>query len=153
MSAIWSDEAKLRRWLDVELAALDGWAETGVVPAEAVDSIRARAVPPSAERVAEIEARTHHDVAAFVDAVAEQLGEEGRWFHYGLTSSDVVDTALSLQIRGAGALILAGIDRALAAVVARAEEHRETLTIGRTHGVHAEPTTCLLYTSDAADEL
>jgi adenylosuccinate lyase len=141
MSAIWSDEARLARWLEVELAALDGWAETGVVPREAIDTIRERAVVPTAERVAEIEARTHHDVAAFVDAVAEGLGEEGRWFHYGLTSSDVLDTALSLQIRDAGALILAGIDRAFSAVVARAEEHRETVTIGRTHGVHAEPTT------------
>jgi adenylosuccinate lyase len=141
MSAIWSDEARLARWLEVELAALEGWAETGVVPREAVDAIRLQAVVPSAERVAEIEARTHHDVAAFVDAVAEGLGTEGRWFHYGLTSSDVLDTALSLQIRDAGALILAGIDRAFAAVVARAEEHRETVTIGRTHGVHAEPTT------------
>jgi adenylosuccinate lyase len=111
------------------------------VPREAIETIRERAVVPTPERVAEIEARTHHDVAAFVDAVGEGLGEEGRWFHYGLTSSDVLDTALSLQIRDAGALILAGIDRAFAAVVARAEEHRETLTIGRTHGVHAEPTT------------
>ena len=141
MSAIWSDEARLARWLEVELAALEGWAETGVVLREAIDTIRGRAVVPTPERVAEIEARTHHDVAAFVDAVAEGLGEEGRWFHYGLTSSDVLDTALALQIRDAGALILAGIDRAFAAVVARAEEHRETLTIGRTHGVHAEPTT------------
>ena len=97
MSAIWSDEARLARWLEVELAALDGWAETGVVPRAAVDAIRARGRRPTPERVAEIEARTHHDVAAFVDAVAEQLGEEGRWFHYGLTSSDVLDTALSLQ--------------------------------------------------------
>ena len=141
MSAIWSDEAKLRRWLDVELAALEGWAEVGVVARETVESIRARTVAPSPARVAEIEARTQHDVAAFVDAVAEQLGEDGRWFHYGLTSSDVLDTALSLQIREAGALLLEGIERALAAVVARAEEHRETITIGRTHGVHAEPTT------------
>ena len=141
MAAIWSEEAKLARWLEVELAALDGWAEIGAVPREAVEAIRARAVPPTPERVAEIEARTHHDVAAFVDAVAEPLGEEGRWFHYGLTSSDVVDTALALQIREAGALVLAGVERALAAVAARAEEHRETLTIGRTHGVHAEPTT------------
>ena len=101
----------------------------------------ARAVAPTPERVAEIEAQTHHDVAAFVDAVAETLGEEGRWFHYGLTSSDVIDTALALQIRDAGALVLSGIERAFAAVVARAEEHRGTLTIGRTHGVHAEPTT------------
>ena len=141
MSTIWSDEAKLRRWLDVELAALEGWAETGVVPRETVGAIRERAAPPTPERVAEIEARTHHDVAAFVDAVAEQLGEDGRWFHYGLTSSDVLDTALSLQIRDAGALVLEGIERALVAVSARAEEHRDTLTIGRTHGVHAEPTT------------
>jgi adenylosuccinate lyase len=141
MSAIWSDETKLARWLEVELAALEGWAETGVVPRESVDAIRERATPPTPERVAEIEARTQHDVAAFVDAVAEQLGDEGRWFHYGLTSSDVLDTALSLQVREAGALILAGLERALAAVTARAEEHRATLTIGRTHGVHAEPTT------------
>ncbi len=141
MSAIWSDEARLARWLDVELAALEGWAEVGDVPREAVDAIRSRAVAPTPERVAEIEAQTHHDVAAFVDAVAETLGEEGRWFHYGLTSSDVIDTALALQIRDAGALVLGGIERAFAAVVTRAEEHRGTLTIGRTHGVHAEPTT------------
>ncbi len=141
MTALWSDEAKLARWLAVELAALDGWAAVGTVPAEAVEAIRAHAVAPTPQRVAEIEAQTHHDVAAFVDAVAEGLGEEGRWFHYGLTSSDVLDTALALQIGAAGALILEGIDRALAAVVTRAEEHRETLCMGRTHGVHAEPTT------------
>jgi adenylosuccinate lyase len=141
MARIWSEEGKLARWLDVELAALDGWAEVGGVPTDAVAEIRARARPPAPERVAEIEARTHHDTAAFVDAVAETLGANGRWFHYGLTSSDVVDTGLALQIRDAGALILAGLERAFAAVVARAEEHRETLQIGRTHGVHAEPTT------------
>ena len=141
MAGIWSEENKLRRWLDVELAALEGWAETGVVPRETVDAIRDRAAPPSPERVAEIEARTQHDVAAFVDAVAEQLGEDGRWFHYGLTSSDVLDTALSLQIRDAGTLVLEGIERASAAVTVRAEEHRDTLTIGRTHGIHEEPTT------------
>ncbi|HVM69961.1 MAG TPA: adenylosuccinate lyase [Gaiellaceae bacterium] len=141
MARIWSDEGKLERWLEVELAALEGWADAGVVPRPAVDAIVETAVTPSPARVAEIEAETHHDVAAFVDAVAEQLGDEGRWFHYGLTSSDVLDTALSLQIRAAGALVLAGIDRALEAVLVRAEEHRETLTIGRTHGVHAEPTT------------
>jgi len=141
MSAIWSDEARLSRWLEVELAALEGWAETGTVPRAAVDAIRASATVPTAERVAELEARTHHDVAAFVDAVAERLGEEGRWFHYGLTSSDVLDTALALQLRDAGALILDGLERSLAAVTARAEEHRRTITIGRTHGIHAEPTT------------
>jgi adenylosuccinate lyase len=141
MSRIWSEEGKLAGWLEVELAALDGWAEVGAVPAEDVAAIRARAVAPSAERVAEIEQTTDHDLAAFVDAVAEQLGPEGRWVHYGLTSSDVVDTALALQIGAAGTLIVQGIERALAAVAARAEEHRSTICIGRSHGIHAEPTT------------
>ena len=141
MARIWSEEAKLARWLDVELAALEAWAELGVVPRSAVDAIARSAVAPAPARVAELEAKTQHDVAAFVDAVAEQLGDEGRYFHYGLTSSDVLDTALSLQVREAGELVLAGLDRARAAVVPRAEEHRHTLTVGRTHGVHAEPTT------------
>jgi len=141
MARIWSDEGKLETWLEVELAALDAWAELGVVPADAARAIRERAVTPAPERVAELEVTLQHDTAAFVDAVAEQLGEEGRWFHYGLTSSDVVDTALALQIRRAGELIAEGVDRALAAVTARALEHKDTLCIGRTHGVHAEPTT------------
>jgi adenylosuccinate lyase len=141
MSRIWSEEGKLAHWLDVELAALDGWAEIGSVPTEDVVRIRNRAVPPTPERVAEIEQTTDHDLAAFVDAVAEQLGPEGRWVHYGLTSSDVVDTALALQMRDGGELVLRGIDRALAAVVRRAEEHRRTVCIGRSHGIHAEPTT------------
>jgi adenylosuccinate lyase len=141
MARIWSEESKLARWLDVELAALDGWADVGAIPADDVREIRAHATAPTPERVAEIERVTDHDTAAFVDAVAEQLGLEGRWLHYGLTSSDVVDTALSLQIQDAGRLILEGLDRALTAVAARAEEHRHTVCIGRTHGVHAEPTT------------
>jgi adenylosuccinate lyase len=141
MARIWSEESKLARWLDVELAALDGWAEVGAIPVEEVRAIRERATPPTPERVAELERITDHDTAAFVDAVAENLGAEGRWLHYGLTSSDVVDTALSLQIQEAGRLILEGIDRALAAVIRRAEEHRHTICVGRTHGVHAEPTT------------
>src|ERR671927_541987 len=141
MARIWSEESKLETWLRVELAALDAWAEVGVVPEADVRAIRERAVSPSPERVAEVEATLHHDTAAFVDAVAEQLGPEGRWIHYGLTSSDVVDTALALQIQGAGRLVLAGIESALAMVVRRAEEHRRTVTIGRSHGIHAEPTT------------
>jgi adenylosuccinate lyase len=141
MAKIWSDESRLAHWLDVELAALDAWAEAGAVPAEDVAEIRARAVAPTPERVAEIERVTDHDVAAFVDAVAEQLGPAGRWVHHGLTSSDVVDTALSLQIQEAGRLILDGIDHALEAVVARADEYRHTICIGRSHGIHAEPTT------------
>jgi adenylosuccinate lyase len=141
MSRIWSEEGKLARWLDVELAALDGWAEIGAIPAADVAVIRDRAEVPTPERVAEIEQTTDHDLAAFVDAVSEKLGPEGRWVHYGLTSSDVVDTALALQLRDAGELVLRGIDRALGAVVRRAEEHRRTVCIGRSHGIHAEPTT------------
>src|SRR4051812_11652063 len=140
MARIWSEEAKLAAWLEVELAALDGWAELGVVPRADVSAIRDAAQAPTPERVAEIERETHHDVAAFVDAVAEGLGEEGRWFHYGLTSSDVVDTALSLQVREAGALVLAGPDKDFAAVTARADEHRQTPPIGRTHRRHADAT-------------
>ena len=153
MARIWSDETKLARWLDVELAALEGWAAIGVVPSDAASEIRSRAMPPTPARVAEIEERTQHDVAAFVDAVGEQLGDVGRWFHYGLTSSDVLDTALSLQIQEAGELILAGLDAALVAVISQAEEHRETLMMGRTHGVHAEPTTFGLKLSVWAFEL
>jgi adenylosuccinate lyase len=153
MATIWSDEGKLRAWLDVELAATAAWAELGVVPADAARAIAEHAVVPSPERVAELESTLHHDTAAFVDAVAEELGAEGRWFHYGLTSSDVVDTALALQIREAGAVLVEGIDRALAAVVARAEQHRTTLQMGRTHGIHAEPTTFGLKLAGWAFEL
>ena len=141
MARVWSEESRLARWLDVELAALDAWGEIGAIPAEAVAAIRERVRVPTPERVAEIERVTDHDTAAFVDAVTEQLGPEGRWVHYGLTSSDVVDTALSLQIQEAGRLLVGGIDRAFEAVVARADEHRNTVCIGRSHGVHAEPTT------------
>jgi len=141
MSRIWSEEERLARSLEVELAALDGWAEVGAIPARDVEAIRATAVPPTPERVAEIERTTDHDTAAFVDAVIEQLGPEGRWVHFGLTSSDVVDTALALQLRDAGMLLLGEIDRVTAAVVRRAEEHRDTICVGRSHGIHAEPTT------------
>jgi len=153
MTRVWSEEAKLERWLVVELAAIDAWAQVGTVPGSAAASIRARAQVPTPERVAELERTTNHDVAAFVDAVAESLGYEGRWFHYGLTSSDVLDTALALVVQDAGRLILDGIDRAFAAVAGRAGEHRDTLTIGRTHGVHAEPTTFGLKLAGWAFEL
>jgi adenylosuccinate lyase len=153
MAGVWSEQRKLERWLEVELAALDAWAELGGVPPQAAQEIRQRATAPSPERVREIEERTQHDVAAFVDAVAETLGEHGRWFHYGLTSSDVLDTALSLQILEAGTLIVEGIDRASAVVARRAEEHRDTLLIGRTHGIHAEPTTFGLKLAGWAFEL
>jgi adenylosuccinate lyase len=96
MAQVWSDERKLGTWLEVELAALDAWAELGTVPAEAVGVVRERARVPAPERVAELERTTGHDLAAFVDAVQADLGAEGRWLHYGLTSSDVVDTGLAL---------------------------------------------------------
>jgi len=153
MAEIWAEESKLARWLDVEVAALDGWAAIGVIPASDVEEIRVRATPPSSERVAELEARTQHDVAAFVDAVADGLGAPGRWLHYGLTSSDVLDTALALQVQAAGRLLLEGLERALRAVVARADEHRHTVMVGRTHGVHAEPTTFGLKLAGWAVEL
>ena len=139
--ALWSDERRLEAWLEVELAALDAWSELGVVPRRrrGRDDPRARRVDVA--RVGEIERRTHHDVLAFTESIAEQVGPEARWFHYGLTSSDVVDTGLALVLREAGELLLAGIDRALDAVRARAEEYRFTPCMGRTHGVHAEPTT------------
>jgi adenylosuccinate lyase len=153
MAEVWSDESRLAAWLEVELAAVDAWAELGVLPRDAAETIRERAVPPTPERVAELERETGHDLAAFVDAVQSSLGEEGRWLHYGLTSSDVVDTALALQLRRAGALLLDGIAQARAVVVRRAEEHRLTVCIGRTHGVHAEPTTFGLKLAGWAFEL
>jgi adenylosuccinate lyase len=153
MAQVWSEERKLAAWLEVELAALDAWVEVGVVPREAARAVREHARAPAPERIAELEQRTGHDVAAFVDAVQDEVGEEGRWLHYGLTSSDVVDTGLALQLREAGTLLLDGLEAALAAVVARAEEHRPTLCIGRTHGVHAEPTTFGLKLAGWAMEL
>jgi adenylosuccinate lyase len=140
MGAVWSDERRFTRWLDVEIAAMAGWAELAVVPGDAVSAVRERARVDVA-RISEIEDRTHHDVLAFTESIAEQVGEHGRWFHYGLTSSDVVDTALALQLGDAGRILLEGIDAVDIALRARAEELRHTPTIGRTHGVHAEPTT------------
>jgi adenylosuccinate lyase len=141
MTRVWSEQAKFESWLAVELAVLDAWAQIGTIPTDAARVVRDRARVPTPEQVAERERTTNHDVAAFVDTVASGLGEEGRWFHYGLTSSDVLDTALSLTVQAAGELVLDGVERAIGAVDARAREHRATVMIGRTHGVHAEPTT------------
>src|SRR5437763_5554179 len=140
MGAVWSCERRFQRWLDVEIAAIAAWAEAGVVPREAVEAVRQHAVVDVA-RIHEIEQRTHHDVLAFTESIAERVGPHGRWLHYGLTSSDVVDTALALQLRDAGELLREGLMRAERVVLGRAEEHRHTPMIGRTHGVHAEPTT------------
>ncbi len=127
-------------WLDVELAALDAWAAEGAVPEEAARACRERASFTVAD-VTERERTTGHDVAAFIDVVAASIGTDGRWLHYGLTSSDVLDTALALQLVEAGAILVEGAISLRDALVARALEHRDTLCVGRTHGVHAEPTT------------
>ena len=141
MSRVWSEEAKLEQWHAVELAVLDAWAAAGVVPSASARAVRERARVPSPAQAVERERVTNHDVAAFVDAVSADLGSDGRWFHYGLTSSDVLDTAPSLIVQRAGELVREGIERATAVTLGRAQEHRATVTIGRTHGVHAEPTT------------
>jgi len=124
----------------VELAATEAWAEEGAVPREAAEAARANAAF-TVEAVNEREKITDHDVAAFVDVVAASVGEHGRWIHYGLTSSDVLDTALALQLREAGEVVLASARAYRDALIERALEHRDTLCVGRTHGVHAEPTT------------
>jgi adenylosuccinate lyase len=136
----WSQQRKLECWLKVELAATEAWAEEGVVPREAAEACRANATF-TVEAVNEREKVTDHDVAAFVDVVAASVGEHGRWIHYGLTSSDVLDTALALQLREVSEVVLASARAYRDALVERALEQRETLCVGRTHGVHAEPTT------------
>ena len=152
MGALWSDSSRFEHMLQVEIAVLQALADEGDVPAEAVAVIEERATV-DIERIAEIEATTDHDVVAFVTQVAETVGEDGRWIHFGLTSSDVVDTGLALQCRAAADLILASLDEAIAIVVARAREHAETLQMGRTHGVHAEPLTFGLKLATWAFEL
>jgi adenylosuccinate lyase len=137
---VWSPQRKFECWLEVELAATEAWAEQGVVPREAAEAARANA-SFTVEAVNEREKVTDHDVAAFVDVVAASVGEHGRWIHYGLTSSDVLDTALALQLREAGEVVLASARVYRDALIERALEHRDTLCVGRTHGVHAEPTT------------
>ena len=140
MRALWTDEARYGFWLRVELAVCEVLAERGVIPAASLEAIRGRAGFDAA-RIAEIEREVKHDVIAFLTSVAEHVGPDSRFVHYGMTSSDVIDTALALQIRAAGDLLLAGCDRALAALRARAREHQNTPCVGRTHGIHAEPTT------------
>ncbi len=130
----------MEAWLAVELAATEAWAAEGVVPADAAEACRERA-SFSVEAVEERERTTGHDVAAFVDVVAESIGTDGRWVHYGLTSSDVLDTGLAVQLGEAGVILLAGALEYRDALIKRALEHRDTLSAGRTHGVHAEPTT------------
>jgi adenylosuccinate lyase len=140
MARLWSEENKFATWLRVEIAATEVLVARGTVPADALAAIRDKARFDVA-RIDEIEREVQHDVIAFVSNVAENVGPEGRWIHYGLTSSDVVDTALAMLMRDAVDLILKDVDALTAAVRKRAEEHRHTPMIGRTHGVHAEPMT------------
>ena len=140
MGAIWSDRRRYETWMEVELAAADAMADAGIVPLEAARDLRARAGFDVA-RIEEIEQTTQHDVIAFTTAVAEKAGPSARWLHFGLTSSDVIDTAQALQMRQACNLIVKDVAALMEAVRTRAEEHRRTPMIGRTHGVHAEPMT------------
>jgi adenylosuccinate lyase len=140
MGAIWSDQRRYETWLEVELAATDAMADAGIVPQEAARELRAKASFDVA-RIEEIEQVTQHDVIAFTTAVAERVGPAARWLHFGLTSSDVLDTAQAIQMREACGLIVKNIAALMEAVRLRADEHRHTPMIGRTHGVHAEPMT------------
>ncbi len=140
MGRIWTDENKYRRWLDVELATTETLAEEGVIPAEAAAVIKANA-GFSVDRINEIEAEVKHDVIAFTTSVAEHVGQAAGYFHFGLTSSDVVDTAMALQVAEASVIIHGDLQRLLDVLKKRAMEFKTTVVVGRTHGVHAEPTT------------
>jgi adenylosuccinate lyase len=139
MARLWSDETKLDIWLRVEILVCEGWGREGAISAE--DVAKLQAATYDLARMREIEAATHHDVISFLRSVQERLGPEGRFVHLGLTSSDVIDTALAVQLVRAGELLRQGLAALQAAVTAQALRHRHTLTIGRTHGIHAEPTT------------
>lgn len=140
MGQIWTEKNKFDAWLEVEILACEAWANLGVIPQEDVQQIRKRATF-TVDRVKEIEAETRHDVVAFTRAVSESLGEEKKWVHYGLTSTDVVDTALSYVIKQANEILRNDLKRIIDVLGKRAIEHKHTIMMGRTHGVHAEPTT------------
>lgn len=140
MGRIWDPEARLKTWLDIEIAVCEAWAKLGVIPMEALEQIRRKA-SFSVERVEEIEKITKHDVIAFVTCVAESIGPEGRYLHLGVTSSDILDTSMAISLRDAADLIIQGMGELLQVIRKMALEHRRTIMVGRTHGVHAEPIT------------
>ncbi|MCM3240496.1 adenylosuccinate lyase [Heyndrickxia oleronia] len=140
MGAIWTEENRFKAWLEVEILACEAWAELGEIPKEDVQKIREHATF-DVNRIKEIEEETRHDVVAFTRAVSESLGEERKWVHYGLTSTDVVDTALSYLLKQANEIILKDIENFIGIIADKAKEHKYTVMMGRTHGVHAEPTT------------
>jgi adenylosuccinate lyase len=151
IAKIFSDESRLRRWLEVELLACEAWAESGRIPASALPQLRRARIDEA--RIAELEAEQGHDVAAFVSAVQETVGDAGRFLHLGLTSSDVADTALGTQLRDAAAVIDADIADLEDALIEQAERHRLTVMMGRTHGVHAEPLTLGVKLANFVDEV
>src|SRR6476660_7491303 len=139
MGAIWTDENRFQKWLDVEIAVCEAHADMGTIPREAVDKIR-RTASFSVDRINEIERTTRHDVIAFTTALAESIGPESRFVHYGLTSSDVVDTANALLMRDAAGILLKKVEQLIDVLKRRALEFKSTPQVGRTHGIHAEPT-------------
>lgn len=140
MASIWTDERKMATWLKVEVAVCEAWAEKGLIPAEALAQIREKAAFDVA-RVLEIEKETRHDVVAFLTNVGEYVGEASKYIHYGMTSSDMLDTGLALQLADAADILLLDLRHLLGVVKKRAFEHRDTVMIGRSHGIHAEPVT------------
>ncbi|NBC86668.1 MAG: adenylosuccinate lyase [Bacteroidetes bacterium] len=152
MGALWSEEKQYESWLDVELAACAAWSEIGAIPPEDVETLYAEA-SFDVDRIHEIEKETKHDVVAFTRAVSETLGPEKKWVHYGLTSTDVVDTAYMVRLKKANSLLRTQIERTIDTLAAKAKEHKHTLTMGRTHGVHAEPTTFGLKMARYYDEM
>ena len=140
MIAIWTEQSQFEAWLEVELAACWAWSKMGVIPSEDVDTLYKNATF-SLDRIKEIEKQTRHDVVAFTRAVSESLGEEKKWIHYGLTSTDVVDTAWGVRLKKANELILSGLKIFIEVLSKKAKEHKYTVMMGRTHGIHAEPTT------------
>lgn len=140
MSEIWTDEQQFQAWLEVELAACWAWAKLGKIPMDDVDKLYANA-GFDVNRIKEIEAETRHDVVAFTRAVSETLGDEKKWIHYGLTSTDVVDTAWGVRLKKANTLLFEGLERMITVLAEKAKAHKYTVMMGRTHGIHAEPTT------------
>jgi len=141
MGAVWEERAKFRHWLRIEVLAAEAWAKLGVVPEAAIAAIRANAKEVDPAYVEQLEETLQHDVVAFLTALGENVGESSRWIHYGMTSSDLLDTALALQLRESSDLLIAKTETLLASLKRRAMEFRDTVCVGRTHGVHAEPTT------------
>ena len=139
MKQVWSDENKYQKWLDVELAVSEAWAEEGVIPESDMKLLRTATY--NHDRMMEIFETTRHDVTAFLTSITENLGPEGRWLHLGMTSNDMLDTAQAMQMVQAGELLIGEVDKAIEALAEQAIKHKDTLMMGRTHGVHAEPIT------------